>query len=571
VANSMGRFAIARGFRGWTPAWLGPDLIAGITLAGIAIPGQMATARLAGLPPQTGFLAFIAGGVAFALFGANRFLSSAADSTIAPIFAGALTAFAAAGSPHYAVAALALALLVGAVVTAAGIARMGWVGDLLSAPVMAGFLAGISVHILASQVPAALGLAPGGEGTLPTLIAIAASLPRANPFDAAIATGVLAVIAVLERVSRRIPGSLLAVGVATLLSVSLRLQARGVASLGNLSLGALHIGFPTLEPAEWLHLIPVALLVAAVVMVQTAAVSRGFESDGDDPDVNRDFVGVGAGNLLAGLVGAFSVDASPPSTAIVQESGGRSQMAGLIAVAIVALLMAFGLRLLADIPTAALAGVLLFLAARLVRLTEMRRILKESPAEFGLVLATTAAIVAFPIEWGVAAGIALSILHGVWSGTRVKVRPMSRVPGTTVWWPDGGTHSVHGERLEGVHVLAFPAPLTFLVAGSFARQFLAAANLAGGRARLVVLEAAGLVMIDYTAATAVSRIVRACRAAGCDFALARLESLAAQDALERLGLKDLIGEDHIFQTVAGAIAALAPDARALPAPGAAAT
>jgi sulfate permease, SulP family len=565
VANSIGRFAVGYGFRGWTSSGLGPDLIAGLTLAGIAIPGQIATARLAGLSPQDGFLAFIAGGVAFALFGASRFLSSGADSTIAPIFAGSLAAFAAAGSPHYAAAAAALAVLVGAVVAVAGLARMGWVGDLLSTPVMSGFLAGISVHILASQAPVALGLAPGAEGTLPRLIAIAANLPRANPFDAAIAAGVLAAIAVLERVSRRIPGALLAVGAATLLSVSLGLEARGVAPLGVLSQGVPRIGLPALGPVEWLRLVPLAVLVAAVVMVQTAAVSRGFESDGDDPDVNRDFVGVGAGNLLAGLVGAFPVNASPPNTAIVQEGGGHSQLAGLIAVAIVALLLVFGLRLLAGIPTAALAGVLLFVAARLVRVAEMKRILRESPAEFVLVLATIAAIVVLPIEWGVASGVALSILHGVWSGTRVKVQPMSRQPGTTVWWPDGQARGARGERLEGVQVLAFPAPLTFLVADSFGREFLTAADHEGAGAQLVVLEAAGMVMIDYTAARALARVIRECRAAGGEFALARLEAPAAQAALERLGLAALIGEDHIFESVAEAIAALAPDARVRPA------
>ncbi|HSZ51389.1 MAG TPA: STAS domain-containing protein, partial [Caulobacteraceae bacterium] len=242
------------------------------------------------------------------------------------------------------------------------------------------------------------------------------------------------------------------------------------------------------------------------------------------------------------------------------------QAAGLVAVALTVLLMMFGLRLLAQIPTAALAGVLLFVAARLVRVADMAGILKQSPAEFALVLATIAAIVVLPIQWGVATGVALSILHGVWSGARVRVRPMTRLKGTTVWWPDGGSAGPGGEQLEGVQVLTYPAPLTFLVAESFARDFLAAACPGGAGAHLVILEAAGMVMIDYTAARALGRVVRQCRASGCDFALARLESPAAQAALERLGLQDLIGKDHIFESVAAAIGALAPNARPIAGP-----
>jgi MFS superfamily sulfate permease-like transporter len=170
------------------------------------------------------------------------------------------------------------------------------------------------------------------------------------------------------------------------------------------------------------------------------------------------------------------------------------------------------------------------------------------------VAATTLAIVILPIQWGVALGVALSILNGVWSGARVHVQPMSRLPGSTVWWPQTSGAAAHGERVESVAVLAFPAPLTFLDAGPFAREF---QEFAKGK-RLAVLEAAGLVMIDYTAAQALTGVIKACRAAGCDFALARLESPAAQGAFTRLGLTDLIGADHIFESVAQALAALGP-------------
>ena len=261
------------------------------------------------------------------MFGASRFLSSGADSTIAPIFAGGLAALAAAGSPHYAFDALALAILVGAIVAVAGVARMGWVGDLISAPVMTGFLAGISAHILASQGPTALGLEPAGHATLGRLIGLVAGLPRANPYDAAIAVGVLAAIVLLERVNRRIPAALIAVGAASLVSIALRLDEKGVAPLGALAQVTPHLGVPTLAPAEWLRLAPLAFLVAAVVMVQTAAVSRAFPVDGREANVNQDFIGVGAGNLLAGFAGAFPGQREPPAHGR-REGESRRMLAG---------------------------------------------------------------------------------------------------------------------------------------------------------------------------------------------------------------------------------------------------
>lgn len=540
-------------FAGYRPGWIGPDLIAGLTLAAIAVPEQMATARLAGLPPEVGFFAFAAGAVGFALLGASRPLSSGADSTIAPIFAGVLITLATPGSPHYAALAAGLALMAGALVLLGGACRMGWVGDLLSIPVMTGFLAGIAIHIAASQLPAALGLAnPGGE-IIPTFVALARAAPHAHLASVGLAVGVLAVMALSERLSRRAPGALAALALATLLTSLLHLERHGVALLGPISGTPPGLALPSLSAGDWAQLAPLALLIAVVIMVQTAAVSRAFVDEGAPADVDGDFRGVGLSNLLAGLFGAFPVDASPPRTAIVAEAGARSQLAGLTAAGAVVLLLAVGAGLLARIPTAALSGILLFVALRLIRVKDVAMILRRSPAELALTGATTAALIVLPIAWGVALGVGLSILHGVWSGARIKVQPMTRIPGSSVWWP-----RETGDTLPGVAVLAFSAPLTFLNADGFAKEFLARVNIGAGPIKLAVLEAAGIVMIDFTAAQALEGVVKTCRAAGVEVAVARLESVAAQDAFARLGLTALIGADHIYPSVAEALSALMP-------------
>src|ERR1700692_3468318 len=209
------------------------DLFAGLTLAAIAIPEQMATARLGGFPPQIGFFAFLAGALAFAAFGSNRFLSCGADSTITPIFAGGLAVLAASSSPEYQTLAAALALMVGLWLLAAGIFRLGWIADLLSIPVTTGFLAGISVHILISQLPGLLGLpAPDGP-MLQRLTILGSHLNETNPFTLVIGLGVLVIIAGSERINARIPGALIGLALAATGVVLLGLDSRGVSVLGG--------------------------------------------------------------------------------------------------------------------------------------------------------------------------------------------------------------------------------------------------------------------------------------------------------------------------------------------------
>jgi SulP family sulfate permease len=534
-------------------AFLSRDLFAGLTLAAIVIPEQMATARLGGFAPQIGFFAFVAGSLAFAAFGSNRFLSSGADSTITPIFAGGLAALAATGSPDYATLAAALALMVGLMLTAAGIFRLGWIADLLSVPVTIGFLAGISVHILISQLPEILGLpAPEGGAVLQRLATLAGHLGDANGFTIVIGLGVLAIITLSEQIDARIPGALIGLALAAAAVVLLHLESRGVSVLGSISVEMPALAVPVVSAKQLTSLLSLGLIISVVVMVQTAATTRSFPNDPNEPpDVNRDFTGVGVGSIFAGLIGAFPVNASPPRTAVVSETGGRSQVASLAAVAIVVVLLAFGTALLHRIPNAALGGVLLFVALRILRLHQIVAVARQSLGEFLLILVTAFGIIVLPIEQGVGLGIALSLLHGIWTTTRARVRPLERVPGTSIWWPV--SPNLPGEQEAGVIVAGFPAPLSFLNAYDFRRDILAALKSSPQKVRLLVLEATGIVEIDFTAAQVLTDVIRQCHADGIDFAIARLESDRAQDAIVRFGIATLLGPDRQFHSVEQAI------------------
>jgi sulfate permease, SulP family len=545
---------VFRSLSGYRLKFLARDLFAGLTLAAIAIPEQMATARLGGFSPQIGFFAFVAGSLAFAALGSNRFLSSGADSTITPIFAGGLAAVAATGSPDYLTLAAALALMVGLFLVAAGIFRLGWIADLLSIPVTIGFLAGISAHILISQMPAVLGL-PSPEGPMLQRVGtLAEHLGQANGFTLVIGLGVLATIALSEQIDARIPGALIGLALASAAVVLLRLESRGVSVLGEVSVAMPALAFPEISASHLASLISLGLIITVIVMVQTAATTRSFPSDpGEPPDVDRDFVGVGAGSIVSGLIGSFPVDASPPRTGVVAETGGRSQVAGIAAVAIVIALLAFGASLLHRIPNAALAGVLLFVALRIIRFSQMATIYRQSPGEFLLILLTAAAIIALPIEQGVGLGITLSLLHGIWSTTRARVLIFERVPGTSIWWPPSANFP--GEREPGIIVAGFQAPLSFLNAYHFRRDIRTALKSSSPKVQRLVLEATGIVEIDFTAAQVLAEIIRQCHAEGIDFAIARLESPRAQDALARFGINQLLGPDHQFRSVEEAIRA----------------
>ena len=296
------RLPILTWLPGYRAAYLPLDLVAGVTLVAIAVPEQLATAHLAGMPVVAGLYAFLAAVLMFALLGSNRTMSVGADSTIAPLLAAAVTAVAGAGTVRYGPDMALLALLVGVIVIVVGVARMGWIADFLSVPVVTGFLAGIAVIIIVGQLPAVLGLPPVSGNAMAKLTGVLRHLGEINYYALAVAIGVFAVIVAGERVSRRVPGALIGVLLALAASVALDLSAKGVVTLGTLPGGLPPLAAPPLSAHLVWRLLPSAFAVALIVVTQTSATTRSFaELGGFETDVDRDFIGVGAGSVLAGF------------------------------------------------------------------------------------------------------------------------------------------------------------------------------------------------------------------------------------------------------------------------------
>jgi sulfate permease, SulP family len=554
VDSSRTNAALFATLRGYSLSWLPGDVLAAVTLAAIAIPEQLATARLVGMPPVAGLLSFAAASLAFAAIGTNRYISVGADSTIAPIMAGGVVAIAAAGSAQYIAIVSSLALLVGVVLLLSWLLRLGWIADLLSVPVTTGFLAGISLRILVGQLPAITGIeVPLGHAVseFPTILR---QLPHANLFSVVIGLGVFAGIWLAEQLSARIPGALIGL-VASGMAVWLwSLGNAGVAVLGPLPISLPTVALILPDVREFTHLLPLSLILALVCIIQTAAVVQSFSSDADgQEDVNRDFAAVGAGSILAGLFGAFAVNASPPRTAIVRESGGHSQLSSLLAVGIVAAAALLAASAFAFVPEAALGGVLLFVGIRIFRVATMRQIYRRGGWEILLVLISAASVVLLPIETGVTMSIVLSLLHSIYIIARPDCGVLSRIPGTTIWW--NLPQKARGEREPGVLVFAPGVPIYFTNASHIRRKLVAAIAATEEPCRLVVIEASGVIDIDFTGSQILQQTIIELQRRDIDVAFARLESDRAQRAAARTGLIAVVGNDYVFLSVEDAVRA----------------
>lgn len=538
-------------FRGYQSSWLSPDLIAGLTLVAIAVPEQMATARLANMPAITGLYAFVAGSLAIAVFGATRQMSVGADSTIAPVLAAGVATVAAVGTPRYEHLITFLALVIGVFLIAIGVVKLGWIADFISTPVVTGILAGIAVEIVVRQLPAVLGLAGGGASTVDRVRRVAHQIGHANGWTVAVAAVCLAIIFLGERLDRRIPGALIAL-VVSIVGVSvLGLKARGVRVLGTIPRGLPSPGLPSVRAHDILVLAGTALTVAFVCIVQTAATARSLSAGpGAAEALDHDLTGVGAGGILAAFVGAFPINASPPRSAVVAASGGRSQVASLVAVVGTIAVVGLATGLLSSLPQATLGAILIFVATRLLHVRDLRAIRRFDSVEFVLALLTLATVALVGIEQGVVLALILSLADR----TRLSARPrdivLARETGTDHWIPPNTGHPTEG--VPGVVVYMPLAPMWFGNAQFLTDRMRQLVDEAPQPVRVLILDAAGASDIDYTGAAALDGLINELKGRGISFGVARASGLVPRDLRRSDLLKDL-GTDHVYTSVEAAV------------------
>ncbi|MGD0320715.1 MAG: SulP family inorganic anion transporter [Acidimicrobiales bacterium] len=542
--------------RSYKASWAVPDVLAAITLLVIAVPEQLATSRLAGMPPITGFYAFAAGTVLFALLGSNPQMSVGADSTIAPLFAVGIAHLAPMGSPRYVDLVGILAVMVGALVALVGLLRLGWIAEFLSAPIITGFLAGVAVIIVVHQLPDLFGLPTASGSTVHRIGVVASHLDHTNGWALGIGVAVFLVVVVAENLDRRLPGALLGLIGSTAIVGALGLHSHGVAVLGTLAHGAPRLGLVGLSWSALGSVIPIAAVVALVVVSQSAATTRAFADQGGyEVDVGRDFVGVGAGSIVAGLVGSFPVNASPARTAAVASASGRTQATGLgAAVAVVALVPAAGL--LKDVPLATLAAVLIYVATRIFRVSDLVSIARFDMFELALTVITLLTVALVGVEQGIGVAVGLAILDRTRLSARPQLHVLGRIPGTTSWAP---LSSAEGSaQVPGVLAVLFATPLWYANATHFRTQLDLARTRALGAPQAVVLDALGMSDVDYTGSRALREALDMLDRDHITFAVARAGEHVCK-SLSRSGLLQRIGEDRFFASVDEAVTAVGPN------------
>ena len=480
------------------------EILAGVTLLAIAIPEQLATSQLAGVAAFSAMIAFIGATLAFTLFGSNPIVSVGADSTIAPLFAVALLRLALPYSQQYFALVAITAVVTGVLVAGVGLLKLGWLGDFLSLPIVTGFMSGIGVIIIVHQLPHVLGVSAGGESVASRLASLSHQLGHASTWSLVIALGTLVVMVVGERVNARLPMALVAVLGFSALTSMLSLSHHGVQVLGTVVVGGPTWRMHWLSAHEWAGVVMTSITLAIVIMSQSAATSRVSADElAVADDLNRDFFGVGVANIVTGLCGSFPVDASPARTTVTRLAGGRTKLAGLVAAG-----GAIAISPIASwaqhIPLAALAGVLLFVAGRIIKVGQFRSIWRTSRTELVVALVSLAGVVVLGVEVGLAISVGLAILLQTWHSVRPRMIPLGRRHATTSWEPLS-VASVH--RVDHVLALLFNSSLYFANASVFRREL--HEQLANQPdTQHIIIDAVAMTDLDYTGLVVFGEVLR---------------------------------------------------------------
>ena len=407
------RFPILQGVLPITTAQIPTEILAGITLAAIAVPEVMGYTKIAGTPLITGLYTMLIPTALFALFGSSRHLVVGADSATAAILASAMVGIAATGSEQYMALAGVLALMAAGFLILARLMRLGFLADFLSRTVLIGFLTGVGVQVALGEIAGMLGLKGGGHGALGKFWNDLQQLGQANRYEMTVALSVLVVIVGLKMVSKKIPGALIAAIGALVVTWAFGLDKQ-VHIVGAVPSGLPHLGLPKVD-WNWTvmaTLLPTAFAMFVVILAQSAATARAFATRYDETfSENTDLVGLALANIGAGLSGTFVVNGSPTKTQIVDDAGGRSQLSLLVMSAMVALILLFLTGALTYLPEAALSAIVFLIGVGLIDIAGMRRVFDQRRTEFWLALITALTVVIVGVEQGILLAIALSLIE----------------------------------------------------------------------------------------------------------------------------------------------------------------
>ena len=539
--------------RGYTVGWFRADVLAGVTVTAYLVPQVLAYADLAGVPPISGLWVAVLAMIVYALLGTSRMLSVGPEAAASIMVAAAVAPLAGGDPARYAALAAGLALMVGLICIAAFLLRLGFLADLLSQPILVGYLAGVAVIMVASQLGTIFGVTLGATDSLGRIGELAKRLDEIQPLSAILGGGVVAFLLILRRIAPLAPGTLLAVIGAGAIVAVFGLEARGVTLVGAVPGGLPAPALPALHVADLTALAGSAGAVAFVAYTQVSLTGRAFAGrNGETIDTNREFLALGAANVAAGLTGGFVVSTSSSRTAILDVMRARSQVAGIVsALAVIVVVLAVP-GLIALIPRAALGGIVVFAALRLIDVQGLRRLGGFRTTELVLALAALGGVLVFDVLAGILVAMALSVADLLARVARPPASVLGRVPGLA------GLHNIEdypdAEQIPGLLVFRYDAPLCFANAEDFRTRALAAVDAQAIPVEWFLLNAEAIVELDTTSADSLHQLTADLADRGVTFAMARVkQDLRAQ--LRRGGLLGTIDEGLIYPTLPVAVEA----------------
>ena len=553
-----------RGWRRWLPGlntvrsyqseWLRRDLVAGLVMTTMLVPVGIAYAEASGLPGINGLYATIVPLLAYALFGPSRILVLGPDSALAAVILTVVLPLSA-GQPDRAVAlAGMMALISGLLCIATGLGRLGFITELLSKPIRYGYMNGIALTVLLSQIPKLFGFSVKAEGPLRQTWGIlkAVVAGNTNSVTLAIGLGTLVLILFLKRWPR-VPGILLAVVTATVVVAVFKLSSTGVTVLGPLPRGLPSPKLPLVHLDDWTPLLMGSLAVALVSFADTSVLSRTYAVRLRTPvDPNQEMVGLGMANLAAAFFQGFPISSSSSRTPVAEAAGAKSQMTGVVGAIMIALLLVYAPNLLQDLPNTALAAVVIASAIGLFEVSDLRRIYRIQQWEFWLSMVCFAGVAVLGAIPGIGLAIVIAVIEFLWDGWRPHSAVLGRVDHVK------GYHDIsrhpQARLVPGLVLFRWDAPLFFANAELFSKRVLDAVASSPSPVRWLVVAAEPVTSVDVTAADVVCELADNLEAAGIELYFAEMKD-PVKDKLKRFGLFARFGERTFFATIGEAVRA----------------
>jgi SulP family sulfate permease len=542
-------------FREFSPALLRTELVVAVTVFAVLVPSAMAYGDLAGVTPVAGLYVALGALVMYALFGTSKQVIMGPEATAAIMTAAAVAPLAGGDAARYAALAALLALLVGVVALLARVARLGFITDLLSKPVLVGYIFGATLIVIGSQLGKMFGITLESDEFFQQVIELITRLDETHLLTFAIGAVSMVVLFVVRRVNRKLPGPLIVVVGAIIASALLDWEAQGVKVVGPVPAGLPQVAIPAVTPSDVLALLPAALALMILIYADEILTARVFAAKhGQKVDANQEFVALGMANIGAGFLTGFPAALSASRTAVNDQMGGKTQWVGLIAAALVVIFLLFLTPLLAPLPTATLGAIIIVASLGLIDIAAFRFLRQVRPAEFWLAVVTALGVLTVGVLQGILVAVVLSLITILYRISRPNDALLDEVNASGGAVYRGVADTETPLTLPGLIVYRFDAPLIFANAAYFTERLEELIANAGEGLKCVILDAEAISDFDSTAAEALESLDADLERVGADLWIARANA-PLRELLTATGLTTRLGADRIYPSVRAAVEA----------------